>query len=263
MSKTKLSAWGGDRAGGDGDDNHLIVTMMVIITWWWQWWWCWWWQSPGGSPPQTWLSIQRSGFPPLQELVQRFPWTSMASRCLPGDFDQQCGNWDDDDGHPENEADLGQDQLKRANVDVIDVPHAELPVEVFGPQQLQVRHHELPQLQNVVPWATCSSIFYSFPSSPSELGTPFNDNCSGSKQMCLDCSPEQQKSKVLWFSIKWQYPGCKTKDQPKSQLPQFKPPSPSLSSAPEPTRSSTHHKNPISVNIAHPVGDKKIFGHLN
>ena len=38
MSKTKLSAWGGDRAGGeetgDGDDNHLIVTMMVIITWW-------------------------------------------------------------------------------------------------------------------------------------------------------------------------------------------------------------------------------------
>ena len=56
-----------------------------------------------------------------------------------------------DDGHPENKTDLGKDQLQCAYVDVVDVSHAKLPVKVFRPQQLQVSHHKLPQLQDIVP----------------------------------------------------------------------------------------------------------------
>ena len=55
-----------------------------------------------------------------------------------------------DDGHPENKTDLGKDQLQCAYVDVVDVSHAKLSVKVFRAQQLQVCHHKLPQLQDIV-----------------------------------------------------------------------------------------------------------------
>ena len=60
---------------------------------------------------------------------------------------------DDDCSHPENKTDLGEDQLKCAYVDVVDVSNAELSVKVFRPQKLQVRHHKLPELQDIVPRA--------------------------------------------------------------------------------------------------------------
>ena len=69
---------------------------------------------------------------------------------------------DDENGHPENQTNLGQNQLKCAYVDVVDVSNAKLSVEVFCPQQLQVRHHKLPQLQDIVPGGAHIQVFLTF-----------------------------------------------------------------------------------------------------
>lgn len=34
---------------------------------------------------------------------------------------------------------------------MVDVPYTELAIEVLRPQELQVRHHELPQFEDIVP----------------------------------------------------------------------------------------------------------------